>query len=332
MSGIEIFSFILIFVVGLVIGSFLNVVAIRLLKDENFISERSKCPSCNTQIAWYDNIPLISFILLLRKCRHCKVPISFQYPLVELVTALLFVATYYYWGLSLKTAFLLILVTNLIVITLTDLKEKVIFDMNSVPIIPIGLIYNYFNIGGNSLETVTYMGFSFNDVFISALLGALLGAAFFEVFSRLGYVFSGEYAFGGGDTILGAALGAWFGWQGVIVVLVLSLLLQVIIGVPLILNNLIKIKEYKSLCAMGGLLVSLILSIIGRTLTYSEHFSIAVFLILGSFAIGGVSVYVIFSRLKETQNYTFMPFGPPLVIAGLLVMFFGDKLVQYLPF
>lgn len=332
MPAIDIYLYLIVFILGLTIGSFLNVVAIRLLKEKDFIFDRSKCPKCEEKIAWYDNIPVLSFILLLGKCRHCKERISFQYPTVEIATALLFIAIYYYWGLSWKSVFLGFLTANLIVITLTDLKEKVIFDMNSIPIIPLGLIYNFFDIGNNSLESVKYLGISFNEVFISAVLGALLGAAFFEFFSRLGYVFSGEYAFGGGDTILGAALGAWFGWKAVVVILILSLLLQMVVGIPVIIHNLIKTKEYKSLTAMGGLLLSLVLSIIGRTLTYSGQFGLALTIIISAFIVGGISVFVIFSRLRETQNYTFLPFGPPLVLAGFIVMFAGDKLVSYLPF
>jgi len=332
MSGIEIYLYVLIFVIGLVVGSFLNVVAVRLLKEEDFIAERSKCPKCGEKIAWYDNIPLLSYVLLKGKCRHCKAGISIQYPLAELVTAILFTAIYYYWGLSLKSVFLGVLTANLIVLTLTDLKEQVIFDMNSMPLIPLGLVYNFFDIGGTSQETVKFLGISFNEVFISALLGILLGAIFFEFFSRLGYVFSGEYAFGGGDTILGAALGAWFGWKALIIILALSLLLQMVVGIPVIFHNFYKNKEFKSLYAMLGLLVSLILAFIGRFFTYSGEILISILIIIMSFAIGGVSVYVIFSRMRETQNYTFMPFGPPLVIAGFIIMFFNDKFTFYLPF
>ncbi len=332
MTELEIFKLVCIFIIGLVMGSFLNVVGIRLLKEEDFVFERSKCPKCKEKIAWYDNIPLLSYVLLRGKCRHCSESISFQYPLVELITGILFVLVYYFWGSSIKTIFFLILVSNLIVITITDLKEKVIFDINSIPLIPLGLIFNFFDIGGNSLEKVEFLGVAFNDVFISAVLGALLGAAFFEIFSRLGYLFSGEYAFGGGDTILGAALGAWFGWKGIIIILALSLVFQMILGIPLIMYNFIKSREYQSLCAMGGLFLALVLSITGRYIGYQGGYNLAIGLIILSFLIGGISVFVIFKRMRETQNYTFLPFGPPLVIAGLLVMFLENKITFYLPF
>ncbi|NLF82451.1 MAG: prepilin peptidase [Candidatus Gastranaerophilales bacterium] len=328
----EIIILIYVFIVGLVIGSFLNVVGLRLLKNEDFVFERSKCPKCGAKIAWYDNIPILSFVLLGGKCRNCKEGISFQYPLVEFATAALFTGVYYCWGFSLATLFLFFFVANLIVITITDWKEKLIYDINSVPLIPVGLVYNFFNIGGGSTETVKYLGITFNEVFISALLGALLGATFFEIFSRIGYVFSGEYAFGGGDTILGAAFGAWFGWKAFIIILVLSFLIQMVVGIPIMLSNLLKAKEHITLYAMGGLFMSLLLSIIGRICTYSAHFFIAVGAILCAFAIGIVSVIVIFKRMRETQNYTFLPFGPPLVLAALIYLFAGNNLEITLPF
>lgn len=332
MSEVEIVIFIFIFILGLVIGSFLNVLALRLLSNEDFIFKRSKCPRCGEKIAWYDNIPVISFILLRRRCRHCASLISFQYPAVEILTGILFVLTYYFWGFSLKTVFLLFLIANLIVITITDLKEKVIFDLNSIPLIPLGLVYSFFDIGGNSRETVQYFGIHFNEVFISAVLGALLGVAFFEIFSRIGYLFSGEYAFGSGDTILGAAFGAWFGWKALIIILILSLFIQMIVGVPLIIYNYLKNKDYKSLIAMVGLFLALIMSIVGRYLTYRGEFIASILVILATFIIGGISVYVIFARMRETQSYTFMPFGPPLVIAALLVLFLNDYVTITFPF
>lgn len=328
----EIIILIYVFIFGLVIGSFLNVVGLRLLKNEDFVFERSKCPKCDTKIAWYDNIPILSFVLLGGKCRNCKEGISFQYPLVEFATAALFTGVYYCWGFSLATLFLFFFVSNLIVTTITDWKEKLIYDINSVPLIPVGLVYNFFNIGGVPTEAVKYLGITFNEVFISAVLGALLGAAFFEIFSRIGYVFSGEYAFGGGDTIIGAAFGAWFGWKAFIIILILSLLVQMVVGIPIMLSNLFKAKEYITIYAMGGLFVSLILSIIGRICTYSAHFLVAVAVIICAFIIGIASVIVIFKRMRETQNYTFLPFGPPLVLAALIYMFVGDRLVITLPF
>ncbi len=315
-----IIDIILVFLTGLVVGSFLNVMAIRLLRDEDFAFNRSKCPECGNKIAWYDNIPVLSYLLLRAKCRHCSAPVSLQYPVVELLTAFLFLFTYLNWGFSLKTLFLLFLTSNLIVITITDLREKVIYDVNSIPIIPLGLVYNFFNIGAEGM-------------FVSAIIGAIIGAAFFEVFSRIGLLFTGEYAFGGGDTLLGAALGAWFGWKLLIAILVMSLFIQVIIGIPFIFYNLRKHGDYKSIYAMLGLLVAMVLSFFSKYLAYiSVNPLVPIVAILLIFLLAGICVYIIFKRMRENRNYTFLPFGPPLVVAGFMVMFYGEFISGYIPF
>ncbi len=315
----DIIGIILIFITGLAIGSFLNVMALRLLNEENFVTERSKCPKCGEKIAWYDNIPVLSYLFLLARCRYCKAKISLQYPAVELLTGALFIFIYLNWGLSLKTLFLMFLTANLIVITITDLKEKVIFDINSVPIIPIGLVYNFFNIGAE-------------DMFISAVIGAVAGAAFFEIFSRIGLVLAGEYAFGGGDTLLGAALGAWFGWKFLVAILFISFFMQVVIGIPIILYNFYKSREYPSLMAMVGLFIALAVSFMSKFLVYAGKPVFAVIVMVLVFALTGFCIYIIFKRMRETSSHTFLPFGPPLVIAGFLVMFFPNFIAGFIPF
>jgi len=322
----------LIGVIGLSIGSFLNVVALRLLAGTDFVKGRSKCPKCENLIAWYDNIPLLSYILLRGKCRKCGEKISIQYPLVELFTGIIFIATVCVFSFTLKTLFLLLLICNLIVITITDLKEKYIFDINSIPLIPIGLIYNFFDIGNNSLGTVKFLGLTFNDVFISALIGAVVGAAFFEIFSRIGLLLAGEYAFGTGDTLLAAALGAWFGWKFIIIILVLSFLSQMVVGVPVIVYNMYKSKDYQSLWAMGGLFFAVMLTFLGRYFTYTGKPFVALSIIFSSFAIAGWAIFIILRNTKERQSYTFLPFGPSLVLSGFLVIFFSGFLLSCFPY
>jgi leader peptidase (prepilin peptidase)/N-methyltransferase len=325
----QIYFLVLAGIVGLCIGSFLNVVAIRLLSETSFAKGRSKCPKCESLIKWYDNIPVLSFILLRGKCRNCGNKISFQYPLVEIITGGLFVATVFMFGVTLKTLFLLILISNLIVITITDLKEQYIFDINSVPIIPIGLIYNFFDIGNTSLSTVKFMGLSFNEVFVSALIGAIVGAAFFEIFSRLGLLIVGEYAFGSGDSVLAAALGAWFGWKAMVVIIVLSFVCQMIIGIPVILYNMIKADDKKSLWAMLALAFGMGFVFWGRYLTEHGEFQISLALIIIAFILTGGAIFVILKQTRERQSHTFLPFGPALVLAGLLIMFFSQTFMGF---
>lgn len=325
----KIYFIVVIGFIGLSVGSFLNVVALRLLSEEDFIKGRSKCPKCGNIIAWYDNIPLLSYILLLGKCRKCGEKISLLYPFVELLTGLLFIATVWVFGFTLKTVFLLILVCNLIVITITDLKEKYIFDINSIPLIPLGLIYNFFDIGAGAYK---FAGFHLSDVFISAVIGAIVGAAFFEIFSRIGLLIAGEYAFGAGDSILGAALGAWFGWKFFIIILILSFLSQMVIGIPIVIYNMYKSKDVKSLWAMGTLLISLMLTFLGKYYTAHGNPFMALSVVLLSFVIAGAAVFVILKNARERQSYTFLPFGPSLVFGGFMVLFFSAELLKFFPY
>lgn len=334
-NALQLYFYTLTGIAGLLIGSFLNVVALRLLSEESIVFPRSKCPKCQKQIAWYDNIPVISYVFLLRgKCRNCKAPISIQYPIVELITSALFVAIAVAFGFTLKTLFLLVLTCALIVITLTDLKEKVIFDITSIPLIPIGLVYTFFDIGNSGLGTVKIplagigATLTLNEIFISAIIGSIVGAAFFEIFSRLGILIVGERAFGEGDTIIAAALGAWFGWKAILIIIAISFIFQLIVGIPVILNNMYKDKDYKSIIFTFILLLTLVIPYIGRALGISNSFAGAMIILLLSFGLALVSVIVILQKAKERQSFTFLPFGPALVFGGFVVMFWGEKLLS----
>ncbi|MFA6989475.1 MAG: prepilin peptidase [Candidatus Gastranaerophilaceae bacterium] len=330
---------VIIFIVGLIFGSFFNVVALRLLWGESIVLPPSKCPKCGYKLKWYDNIPLISYILLLKgKCRNCKEKISIQYPIVELITGLLFLGVFLIGGFSLKTLFLWILTGCLIVMTITDLKEKVIFDITSIPLIPIGLIYTFFNIAHSTLGQtiiplpIIGMNLILNSIFIYALIGAVAGVVFFEVISGFSYLILKERAFGEGDTIIAAALGAWFGWKALIAIILISFILQLIIGIPLIIYNMNKDKDYKSLFATIILLSSVFIPLLARFSGLANTFLGAVLSTLLSFGIAIYAVVVILTRAKERQSFTFLPFGPALVLGGFMVMFYGDLILKNLPF
>ena len=168
-----------------------------------------------------------------------------------------------------------------------------------------------------------------NEVFVSALIGMLIGGLFFEIFAGLGILMVGQRAFGFGDTIIGAGLGAWFGWKLIIVILVLSFIFQLIIGIPIIIMNMYKDKDYKSLAAIGMLLLSLLITFVGRQVGLSESLIGALALTFLSFICAGIGVIVILKRTKERQNFTFLPFGPALVLGGMIVMFKGSEILGW---
>jgi leader peptidase (prepilin peptidase) / N-methyltransferase len=191
---------------GLIIGSFLNVVIARLPEGASIFGPRSACPRCGQPIAWYDNVPVVSFALLGARCRTCRGPISWRYPVVELTTAALFLAAYLRMGWTVQLAPTLVLIAALVAITGIDLDHQIIPDAITLPGIALGFAASFLP-GGVG--------------WFSSLLGVLAGGALFFaiiVLSRGGM--------GGGDLKLGAMLGAFLGWQLVL----LSILLAVLAG------------------------------------------------------------------------------------------------------
>jgi leader peptidase (prepilin peptidase) / N-methyltransferase len=206
----------IVFVIGLVIGSFSNVCIYRIPRGESLIRPGSHCPQCNKPIKPYDNIPLISYLILGGKCRYCGKQIPFQYPLVELLTGLLYLSLYLFFGLQLVTFVYMLLGTVLIIITFIDLKEKIIPDVLSYPFIMIGFLFSFFR------KDLTP---------INSLLGILAGGGSLLLIAVAGtYLFKKE-AMGGGDVKLAAMIGAFLGWQLTLLSLFFGFFLGAVIGI-----------------------------------------------------------------------------------------------------
>ena len=217
---------ILTFIFGLVIGSFLNVCIYRLPRGESIISPGSHCPHCGHLLGFLDLIPLISFLILNRKCRYCGKEISPRYFFVELITAILFLAVYVRFMVYERSVLLfipyLILCSGLVVITFIDLEHKIIPDKITYPGIVAGLIISLFS-----------------RSFLSSLFGLAIGGGILYlivVLSRGGM--------GGGDVKLAAMLGAFLGWRLILLNLFLSFLFGGIIAVILLLLKLKGRKDY----------------------------------------------------------------------------------------
>ena len=193
---------------GLVIGSFLNVVIYRLPRHIPLSRGRSGCPHCGALITWWQNIPVLSYLILLGRCRTCRGSISIRYPLVETLTAVIFAAWVAALGVSVQSAGMVYLCSILLCVIFIDLEFQIIPDWLSLPTIVVGWVWANF----------TPLGLT------QSLLGTLVGGGGLYLVALLGdWIFRKE-SMGGGDIKLAAALGAFLGWHLVVLVFFLSAL------------------------------------------------------------------------------------------------------------
>ncbi len=232
--GIEI---VLIFILGLIVGSFSNVCIYRIPRNESIVYPASHCPKCRSNISPKDNIPLLSFILLKGRCRNCKSKISIQYPIVELLTGLIYLIIYLIFGLSIQTLIYIILSSALIIIAFIDLNEQIVPDVISLPGIVVGFIISFF---------APYI------LFINSALGVLIGGGIILIIGLAGSVIFKKEAMGGGDVKLAAMIGAFLGWRYIIISLFLGFFLGALAGIILIMS---KIKSREDAIPFGPFIV-----------------------------------------------------------------------------
>ncbi|MCP6719508.1 MAG: prepilin peptidase [Patescibacteria group bacterium] len=228
----KIFIFVLIFVFGLIVGSFLNSIIYRLSTKESFLFKRSYCPHCKHILSWQDLIPILSFLILKGKCRYCKKPISIQYPLVELVTAILFTFIFFQnttslvYGytpiISLHISFLLFVSCLLIIIFVYDLKHYIIPDKIIYPAILVT--------GGWYLLSSVFFDFYTIQEVLNAIYSAFVAAAFFLAIVLIS---RGKWM-GVGDIKLALFMGFLLGSTGILVAMFSAFFIGAIVGLILI--------------------------------------------------------------------------------------------------
>ena len=210
------------FIFGIILGSFLNVCIHRLPLHQSIVFPVSHCCSCKKPIAFYDNIPLLSFIVLRGACRHCKAPISYQYPLVELLTGFLSLACMMKWGVSLPYAVSLAFCGALIVVTFIDLQHQIIPDSTSLPGILCGL-----------LISLVMPSLSFLD----SLLGAALGGGSLLIIAGGYYLLTKQEGMGLGDVKLLAMMGAFLGWQSILFIIMVGSFSGALVGIAVMIKK-----------------------------------------------------------------------------------------------
>jgi len=231
-------EYIIAFIFGIVIGSFLNVCIYRIPRGDSIVHPPSRCVSCNYLLKSWDLVPVLSYVFLRGRCRKCGVRISVRYPLIELLTGVLFSIVVYKYGFNLSGLFYCLFVAALIVVTFIDL--------------------DHFLIPNNVVLTMLVMGLGFH-IFVGAFspLNVFLAFVGAGLFFLLLYVIS-RGGLGGGDVKLAAVLGLWLGWPDTALAIFLGSLIGSIIGITLIALRIKKRKEpipYGPYLVLGTLIV-----------------------------------------------------------------------------
>ena len=220
-----------IFMFGLAIGSFANVCIYRLPKKESVVFPVSHCTACSTPVRPFDNIPVISYLILGGKCKDCKESISVIYPIIEVITALLILAGFFKFGLTFDFLIYTVVAPTLVIITVIDIEHQIIPDVITLPGIVLGLAAGSYTIG-----------------YIDSFSGCLLGGGLFYLLAVLS-----NGGMGGGDIKYIAAAGALVGWQKVLLIIFIGAFLGSFMG---LLQIVVQKKSRKSLIPFGPFLAA----------------------------------------------------------------------------
>lgn len=234
----------------MIFGSFLNVCIWRLPKAESIISPGSRCPYCNNKIRWHDNIPLISYILLRGRCRDCNAKISFKYFFVELLTAVMFLFLFSYYGLSTRFFISNLFFSLLFIATFVDIKYRIIPDEVSLGGIILGLVLSFiFPQIQNQTHNLQGLFYSLIGAFSGALITystGLLGAAIFR-----------KEAMGFGDVKLMGAVGAFLGWKLTLLSFFIAPFFGSIYGILVLLRKKSHLIPYGPFLSLGAVIALL---------------------------------------------------------------------------
>lgn len=279
-------------IVGLCLGSFYNVVILRTLSNESIVFPPSKCPKCGSRLKPWHNIPVLSYIFLRGKCAFCKEKISIQYPIIELLTMTLFACSFLKFGISLKTLFAMVLCSCLIIMTMTDIKEKLVDCNIAIGLGVVGLAYNHN---------------------LDSLFGLIVGALVIEFISRIGKMITGKPVMGEADAYISGALGACFGLSNLWILLVYTLAASMIFVIPMFLYNELQ-KNNKTICI---LFVLFILSALVYLKAFQSMYLYALLVILAI-----ILCVVLIKSLRKNPTPLSLPFFPAFALGALFYLFY----------
>jgi leader peptidase (prepilin peptidase) / N-methyltransferase len=232
-----------VFCLGLITGSFLNVCIVRIPNGKSIVTPPSACPRCGAKIRPYDNIPVLSWLLLGGKCRSCKITISAIYPAVELLTALLFLACYLVFGLNIEALKWAVFSALMIVLVFTDLRERILPDAVNYTGLALGLVLSFFALPSDGTAAwLSRRVFAFPPPapalsFADALLGAAMGSALLWLVSEAYFRLRHREGMGLGDVKMMLLIGAFLGPKSTLLTIFAGSLLGSVLGIAFILAS-----------------------------------------------------------------------------------------------
>jgi leader peptidase (prepilin peptidase)/N-methyltransferase len=221
--------YLIVGLLGALIGSFLNVCIYRLPRHESIVWPGSHCPACSKPIAWYDNVPILGYLMLAGRCRACSVRIPLHYPVVEALNTVGYLAILWFFGPTMAAAVYAILFSALLVVAGTDLSHKIIPNAVTFPGIVLGLV---------SAATILPLGL------LNGLIGLLVGGGILWLLAWASPYLFGKEGMGGGDIKLLAMIGAFLGWKLALMTIMIGSLVGSVVGVSLLAAQVIKREEY----------------------------------------------------------------------------------------
>ena len=224
-----VYPILIAFCLGAIVGSFLNVCAHRLPRDQSIIWPSSHCPSCGKGIAWYDNVPILSYLILAGRCRQCRAAISWRYPLIEFSNALGYAVIVWWFGVGWDSAVYAALFSALLVITAIDIAHYIIPNVITLPGIVLGVV---------CAATVLPVGL------VNSILGLLVGGGLLWVLAWLSPYLFGKEGMGGGDIKLLAMIGAFLGWKPTLLAVLVGAFVGSVVGVGLIALRVLRRDQY----------------------------------------------------------------------------------------
>ncbi len=255
----------IVFIFGLLIGSFLNVSIVRLPRGGSVVSPPSHCPRCREPIKFYDNIPVISFLLLRARCRRCGQPISWRYPIVELLNALFYVWIVREFGLGGEAFILMVFCSALIVITFIDFDHQIIPDTITLPGILVGVSIAPIFLSALNEPLPFDLGHLIPHAsphligFLNSVIGMLCGALPLLVIGWIWEKLRHIEAMGGGDVKLMGMVGAFLGWKGALLTIMIGSLVGSVTGLALIMlkrHQMDKVIPFGPFLALGALVTA----------------------------------------------------------------------------